>query len=103
MEAIKEKRKRLKKAEMELIARDATKVALQNCEWITPEQEVNLTLGTGIEKEIGIFELYLAADRPRDAVILTRATVSRFDGSVSVEVFLPKKAVVEVESPALTV
>ena len=72
---MKERRKRLNKAEMEPIARDATKAALQNCEWITPEQEVNLALGTGIEMEIGIFELYLATDRPRDAVILTRAIV----------------------------
>ena len=91
MEAMSDKRKRLDKMTMEMIARDATKNALQNHEWITPEQEINLTLGTGIEENVGIFELYLASDRPRDAIFLTRATVSRIDGSVEVKVFLPEK------------
>lgn len=87
-----EKRKRMNMRQTEPIAREATRAALRDHEWITPEQEKHLTLGTLVGETHYEFELYLAGARPQDAVVLTRASVDRLTGEVEVEVFLPQKA-----------
>jgi hypothetical protein len=81
--------KLLKLKEMEEIAKKATYDALQG--YKKPDDDPkNLTLGTGITDDEGIFELYFAADRPLDAKVISCARVNRRTGEVSVEVFLEK-------------
>lgn len=41
---------------------------------------VELTLGTFWEEDEVVFELYIAKDQPRDAVVLTQARVNQYDG-----------------------
>jgi hypothetical protein len=83
--------KKLKLKEMEEIAKKATYAALQG--YKKPADDMrNLTLGTEITNEEGIFELYFAAERPQDAKVITCARVDRHTGAVSVEVFLDKLA-----------
>ncbi|UXY14520.1 hypothetical protein N8I74_14505 [Chitiniphilus purpureus] len=79
----------LKLAEMEVIAKKAMFEALRD--YPKPSEGLeNLTLGSGITDSAGIFELYLAGERPQDARVLSRATVDRSSGEVHVEVFLDK-------------
>jgi hypothetical protein len=80
--------KRLKLDEMQEIARNATRAALVPYRRLTTEDEARLTLGSGIEGDEGVFELYLAGERPQDAKVISRATVNRHTGEVLVEVFL---------------
>jgi hypothetical protein len=80
----------LKLDEMQEIARKATRTALGQCRRLTAEENVNLTLGSGIEGDEGIFELYLAGQRPQDAKVISRANVNRYTGEVRVEVFLDR-------------
>lgn len=81
--------KKLKICEMEEIAKRATHDALRS--YKKPDDDMrNLTLGTEITNEEGIFELYFAAERPQDAKVITCARVDRRTGAVSVEVFLEK-------------
>ena len=82
--------RRLDLAEMEPLARQATRHALKKHVW-PKEKMKNLTLGYGMEGDFGIFELYLAGKRPQDAVVLTEALVNSLTGEVSVKVFLPEK------------
>ena len=83
------KRRKLNLSEMEAIAKEATKEALAGYVRPTPEEERNLTLGSGITDTEGVFELYIATDRPQDARVVSCARVDRFTGDVTVEVFLP--------------
>jgi len=82
--------RRLKLDEMQEIARKATREALIPCRRLTAEEDAKLTLGSGIENDEGVFELYIAAERPQDAHVISRATVDRYTGDVRVEVFLEK-------------
>lgn len=84
-------RRRLKLSEMQEIARQATRAALVPYRRLTKEEDANLTLGSGIEGNEGIFELYVAAERPQDAKVISRATVNRETGEVRVEVFIEKE------------
>jgi len=72
--------------EMESIAREATHAALQGYE--APEHRENLTLGSAITDADGVFELYIAGERPQDAKVISKAVVDRVTGDVKVEVFL---------------
>lgn len=85
------KKKLLTLREMEPIARDATRKALTPYKGTAELEDKNLTLGKGIEGEEGIFELYLAAERPQDARVICCAKVDRRTGEVKVEVFLKGK------------
>lgn len=80
------KRKKLPLSQLEEAARDATHIALQFRPRIkSPE---HLTLGIGQDGDCMVFELYLAKDRPKDAVVLTETRVNVYDGRVeSVRVF----------------
>ncbi|EIX6435702.1 hypothetical protein MKU92_004736 [Salmonella enterica] len=91
-----DKKKRLHVSKLENIARDATRNALRKAisegkSWITPEQNNNLTLGIFIEDDICTFELYIAADKPSEGLIISRAIIDRYTGTLTgdVEVFLP--------------
>ena len=83
------KRRKLNLSEMEAIAKEATKAAFVGYVPPTPEEERNLTLGSGITDTEGVFELYIATDRPQDAKVISCAKVDRLTGDVTVEVFLP--------------
>ena len=71
---------------MEPLAREATCAALMK--YSPPKHLENLTLGTQITDTHGIFELYLAGETPRDAMVISEATVDRATGEVSVKIFL---------------
>ena len=76
--------------EMQEIARLATRKALKG--YSRPNLSFdNLVLGIYHDKECGKFELYIAGERPEDAIVISQATVNRKTGEVSVEVFLPQK------------
>ena len=76
--------------EMQEIARLATRKALKG--YSRPNLSFdNLVLGICHNKECGKFELYIAGERPEDAIVISEATVNRKTGEVSVKVFLPKK------------
>lgn len=81
--------KLLKLEEMEVIAKKATHEALRA--YARPEGNLDdLTLGSGITEEEGIFELYIAGERPCDAKVISCARVDRRTGEVRVDVFLDK-------------
>lgn len=83
------KGKLLKLADMEVIAKEATYAALTRYVPPSDEDKRQLTLGKMLTDEDGVFELYLPADKPQDAKVISRATVNRKTGQVTVEVFLP--------------
>ncbi|EHO5066531.1 hypothetical protein PL246_23465 [Salmonella enterica] len=98
------KKKRLHVSKLEPIARDATRNALSKAladgkEWLTVEQLRHITLGTFITDDICVFDLYIAADKPSDGRIISRAIVDRYTGNLikAVDVFLPP--VLESELP----
>ena len=76
--------------QMENIARKATRDALKDYANAPDLSDKNLTLGSGIEGTEGVFELYIAGERSRDARVLTCARVNRATGVVTVQVFLEK-------------
>ena len=89
-------KKRFGVAALEPVARDATRKALEQAlakgySWITPEQDEVLTLGTFPKDDRCIFELYIAIDPPKDALVVSRASVDRYTGELigEVEVYLP--------------
>ena len=77
--------------EMEPLAQKATYETLKG--YLPPPEEdmKNLTLGISDDDDYGLFELYIAAERPEDAKVLTEARVNRRTGEVEVKVFLPRK------------
>ena len=85
-----DKSKLLKLKEMEAIAKKATHDALLPYPQLEGSDSENLTLGTRVTDEEGIFELYIAGERPLDAKVISCARVDRRTGEVSVEVFLDK-------------
>jgi len=70
--------------ELQEIARVATRKELENYERISPEWEKNLTLGTFFDGDDRIFELYIAAERPENAVVISSARVNRKTKNVAV-------------------
>jgi hypothetical protein len=90
MDAVVTKMKLLQLSEMELVAKAATFEALKAYTPLSGEEKKMLTLGKVLTDETGIFELYVPADRPQDAKVVSRATVNRLTGQVAVEVFLPR-------------
>lgn len=70
--------------ELREIARVATRKALEDYERIPEEWEENLTLGTFFDGDDRIFELYVAGERPVDAIVISSARVNRKTRSVRV-------------------
>ena len=75
---------RLTVDELEPIARDATRHALEAyVKAFAPyRNSPNLTLGTVIKDDVLTFQLYIAAERPADGLVLTSTRVSRENGEV---------------------
>jgi hypothetical protein len=71
--------------QMEPIARDATRRALEGVELASDVRE-RVVLGQFLEPECGVFELYIPGARPTDARVISVARVNRRTGEVSVEV-----------------
>ncbi|SES86517.1 hypothetical protein SAMN05443572_101411 [Myxococcus fulvus] len=69
-------------------ARVATREALRQCPAIPEHFRENLTLGVLFDDEARVFELYVARERPGDALVLTRVTANSKTGELSpVEVY----------------
>ena len=79
-------RKQKELDELQEIARVATRSALESYEPIPAEWSKNLTLGTLFDGDDRVFELYVAAERPKDAIVLASARVNRITRSVAVKV-----------------
>lgn len=71
----------------EPLARAATRAALEGVRPLTDADKQRLTLGTLIEDDTYVWELYLAGERPKDAVIISQARVDRLTGEVEVHIF----------------
>lgn len=85
------KKKLMKLAEAEAIARVATHDALMQHAPLSDEDKKGLALGKLLTDEAWVFELYVPAEKPQDAKVISRATVSRTTGQVvAMEVFLPR-------------
>jgi hypothetical protein len=83
--------KLLQLAEMEPVAKEATYDALKGHVAPSGEDKRALVLGLYLTDHAGIFELYIPADKPQDARLISRVKVNRVTGGVvNVEVFLPK-------------
>ncbi|WOB06856.1 hypothetical protein [Piscinibacter gummiphilus] len=78
--------KRKELDELQELARKATRSALENYEPIPEEWSQNLTLGTLFDGEDRIFELYVASERPSDAIVLASTRVNRITKSVKVTI-----------------
>ena len=63
--------------ELQEIARKATYEALKEYEPISEEWEKSLTLGIFFDGDDRIFQLYVAAERPRDTIVISSARVNR--------------------------
>ena len=72
--------------ELREIARLATYDALKDFEPPPGEWQANLVLGYGVDGEYGIFELYVAGERPEDAIVISSARVHRKTKSVEVTI-----------------
>jgi len=72
--------------ELQEIARVATSTALDGYEPMPEEWTKNLTLGTFFDGDDGIFELYIAAEKPADAVVISTARVNRKSRNVVVTI-----------------
>jgi len=66
------------------LARIATRQALEEYEQMPKAWEANLTLGTFFDGDDRIFELYVAADKPEDAIVISSARVNRKSRSVQI-------------------
>jgi len=77
--------------ELEEIARVATLKALEGYP-LTDEMRQNLTLGVNFEGDTRVFELYIAGERPRDALVISQTTVDRKTKRVlAIQVFNPPR------------
>ncbi|WP_162596652.1 hypothetical protein [Thiofilum flexile] len=76
---------------MEAIARPSTRNALLGYERPVGDLKY-LTLGSMLTETHGIYEVYIAGERPEDAEVISQTTVDRITGEVRVEVFLKPKA-----------
>lgn len=82
--------RRLKLEELRERARVLTYETLKDYE-IPDGLETRIALGIGFDGDDRIFELYIPAERPEDAIVISSARLNSFTGQGSVEVFLPKK------------
>lgn len=73
--------------ELQEAARLMTQEALRAYPPFPSQFLCDLTLGTFFDDPFRIFELYVAAERPTDAIVLTRATLDARTGEGKVEVF----------------
>ncbi|WLE58845.1 hypothetical protein GIY62_17315 [Burkholderia plantarii] len=89
MDAVVSKSNLLKLSEMESIAKEATYEALRAYVPISDEDKNALVLGKVLTDEAGVFELYVPGDKAQNAKVVSRASVDRATGQVTVEVFLP--------------
>ncbi|UZE26164.1 hypothetical protein LOY67_12400 [Pseudomonas sp. B21-056] len=78
--------------EMEPIAKEATRRALNEYSEPLKEDQANWTLGKFEGENEGVFEIYIPSEQPLDAKVISRARVDRRSGAVNVEVFLEKIA-----------
>ena len=78
--------KRKELDQLQEIARVATRAELEQFEPIPDEWKATLTLGTFFDGDDRIFELYVARERPSDAIVLTSARVNRLSKAVVVTV-----------------
>lgn len=72
--------------ELQEIARVATHEALKEFEQLPAEWQTGLTLGAGLDDGYAIFELYVAGERPEDAIVISSARVHRESRSVEVRI-----------------
>ena len=82
--------RRLKLEELQERARVLTYETLKDFE-IPDGLETRIILEIGFDGDDRIFELYIPANRPEDAIVISSARLNSFTGEGSVEVFLPKK------------
>jgi len=93
--------RKLPLATLQEAARLATRTALEPFERIP--NDIELTLGSSWDEDEAVFELYIAKERPKDAVVLTEARVNQYDGQVrSVRVFEEAMASVPAKRKAQT-
>jgi hypothetical protein len=90
VDAVVSKSNLLKLSEMESIAKEATYEALRAYVPPSDEDKKALVLGKVLTDEAGVFELYVPADKAQNAKVISRASVDRTTGQVTVEVFLPR-------------
>ncbi|MDB5805165.1 MAG: hypothetical protein JWN73_2487 [Betaproteobacteria bacterium] len=82
--------------ELQELARSATQDALLDYESVPKEWKENLTLGTFFpDDEHRIFQLYVATERPSDAIIISTARVNRNTRLVDVTISNLKRKVPE--------
>jgi len=86
--------KRLKLDELCERARLLTYETLKEYE-IPDDLRTEIALGIGFDGDDRIFELYIPRTRPEDAIVISSARINSYTGEGTVEVFLPKKQVVE--------
>jgi hypothetical protein len=77
--------------ELQELARNSTRRALEEYEPIPAEWEKHLTLGTVFDGEDRVFELYVAGESPSDAIVISSARVNRKNRSVQVIITNLKK------------
>jgi hypothetical protein len=71
--------------QLQEIARVATRKALEG--YVLPENwRPHITLGARLEGDERVFELYIAGERPQDAIVIATATVHRKTLNVQVTV-----------------
>ena len=84
-------RKLLRLDEMEPIAREATRRALNEYQEPPKSEQADWTLGRFETETEGVFEIYIPSEKPLDAKIISCARVDRRTGEVTVTIFLDKK------------
>ena len=73
------------------LARVATREALKEYEPVPEEWRENLTLGTYFEGDVRVFELYVAQEKPANAIVISSARVDRKTKAVEVAITNLKK------------
>jgi len=73
---------KLKLKTLQAAAREATRNALSKYPQFASVPTEGLTLGTVLDGDTVTFELYVAQDRPRDAIVLTTTKVDSYSGTV---------------------
>lgn len=80
-------RKKLSFDEAREIARLLTREALKKHK-ITDEFWSQVVLGSGLESDTAIFELYIPGERPEDARLISQTVINRYTGRGEVKIFL---------------
>jgi hypothetical protein len=69
------------------IAHDAIKSSLEKYS-LSSELKSQLVLGSFIDQDLYVFELYIPNEVPENATVITRTEVDPFSGQTKVQVFL---------------